>query len=76
LEKNLHIQLIQKGIENALSTKLKLEVEYLSNCCCAECLKLNGVRIPIEEIDINNPPVPVKNCRRNGGCNCTLLFIP
>lgn len=77
MKKRVHTQIIQKDIRAALSTGLKLEVEYLAAPdSCPACKKMNGIRMHIEEIDINNPPVPNHDCNREGGCRCTLLFIP
>ena len=76
MEKRLHTELVQKSIQTVLSTGLKVEAEYLSDHCCSKCNKMNRVRIAMEKVSIKNPPVPVKGCVREGGCNCTLLFIP
>lgn len=75
-------RLLQKSIDDALSTKLKLNVTFITKGCCAECDEINHLTIPLEDY-LNNPILPYNKCTRHTlpspphsaiFCICTLGF--
>ena len=66
---------LTKTLYDASVGVLKLNVEILSDKCCSECEKINGVTIPLETAVLLEP-LPFHRCTREYGCNCCYLFHP
>ena len=75
-------RLLQKSIDDALSSNLKMNVILITKGCCSECDKINDLTIPLDDYIIN-PSLPYHKCIRHtlqnppySGtfCICTLGF--
>jgi len=75
-------RLLQKSIDNALSSNLKMNVIFITKGCCSECDKINDFLISLDDYLIN-PTLPYDKCTRHTltnlphsatFCICTLGF--
>lgn len=51
--KQEHLLNLQRGIEKAKETGLKLNVPIISSKCCEECDKINNTEISFEHLLVN-----------------------
>ncbi|MEJ7822054.1 MAG: hypothetical protein WKF85_07010 [Chitinophagaceae bacterium] len=73
--KKMHLANLKRDMDNAKSTGLKLNVSFIVSHCCAECDKLQELKIPIEEL-LKNPILPYRECIRKPFCICCYGFEP
>ncbi len=68
-----HLSNLNKSIQNASSTNLKMNAVIIGSKCCEECDKINELKIPFEEV-LENPILPYKKCTRKAFCICCYGF--
>ena len=71
--KDIHTVTVERDVEQAKKLGVKLNAIITGRNCCSECDKINGSKLPFEEI-LQNPILPYHKCLRPTYCNCYYLF--
>lgn len=66
---------IKRDLQQAKTLGFKVNAELIATHCCAECDKVDGQTLPLEQV-LKENPLPVASCTRKGGCICCYGFVP
>jgi len=69
----MHLANLKRDIDQAKKTELKLNAVIIGSKCCSECDKIDGLKLPFEEI-LQNPILPYHKCLREPFCICCYAF--
>jgi|GEM_PF-2762901 len=71
----IHSVTLERDVEQAKNSGLKLNVLIAGDKCCSECDKINGMKFQFKEI-LQKPILPYHKCSRPNFCKCFYLFEP